>query len=165
MCCKLRQSIYGLKQAAVLWYQTTKAVLKQIGFTQCCSDPCVFIRCDSDDSVHLVLYVDKLINGCADDATADDIKAQLLERFKLKDLGQICPWHCIQYDRPKAKLHICQSKFILRLIEKFGQESAVVITRRSTSGVLALLCCTAVIYKSKRQRSVALSSAEDEYVA
>ncbi|KAI9906740.1 hypothetical protein PsorP6_016208 [Peronosclerospora sorghi] len=38
-------------------------------------------------------------------------------------------------------------------------------TRRSRSGVLILLCGAAVIYKSKRQRSVALSSAEAEYVA
>ncbi|KAI9905126.1 hypothetical protein PsorP6_014139 [Peronosclerospora sorghi] len=30
----------------------------------------------------------------------------------------------IHYDRPKAKLHICQSQFILQLIEKFGEESA-----------------------------------------
>ncbi|KAI9905581.1 hypothetical protein PsorP6_013858 [Peronosclerospora sorghi] len=37
--------------------------------------------------------------------------------------------------------------------------------RRSTSGVLVLLCGAPVIYKSKRQRPVALSSAEAEYVA
>ncbi|CAI5734626.1 unnamed protein product [Peronospora farinosa] len=38
-------------------------------------------------------------------------------------------------------------------------------TRRSTSGVLILLGGAAVVYKSKRQSSVALSSAEAEYMA
>ncbi|RMX62724.1 hypothetical protein DD238_007956 [Peronospora effusa] len=38
-------------------------------------------------------------------------------------------------------------------------------TRRSTSGVLILLGVAAVVYKSKRQSSVALSSAEAEYMA
>ncbi|KAI9907301.1 hypothetical protein PsorP6_016286 [Peronosclerospora sorghi] len=70
--------------------------------------------------------MDDLLIGCADDATADDIKDQLSERFKLKDidLARFGLDIEIQYDRPKAKLHICQSQFILRLIEKFGQESA-----------------------------------------
>ncbi|KAI9908995.1 hypothetical protein PsorP6_014986 [Peronosclerospora sorghi] len=60
------------------------------------------------------------------EAIPDDIKAQLSEHFKLKDLGhaRFVLGIEIQYDRPKAKLHICQSQFILRLIEKFGQESA-----------------------------------------
>ncbi|KAI9907223.1 hypothetical protein PsorP6_016342 [Peronosclerospora sorghi] len=64
-----------------------------------------------------------LLVGCADDATDDDIKAQLSEHFKLKDLGhaRFVLGIEIQYDRPKAKLHICQSQLILRLIEKFGQ--------------------------------------------
>ncbi|KAI9908449.1 hypothetical protein PsorP6_016505 [Peronosclerospora sorghi] len=209
-----------------------------------------------------------LLVGCADD-TAD--YTQLSEHFKLKDLGhaRFVLGVEIQYDRPKAKLHICQSQFIQRLIEKFGQESAFpyrnpngfcqrleelkdgdvvdmkryreligsmlyiangtrpdicvsicelsqhleapkpahmnaailvlrylastskfglcysrndttminpvvyvdanwggdVNNRRSTSVVLILLCGEPVIYKSKRQRSVALSSAEAEYVA
>ncbi|GMF19536.1 unnamed protein product [Phytophthora fragariaefolia] len=38
-------------------------------------------------------------------------------------------------------------------------------TRRSTSGVLCLLCGGPVVYKSKRQNTVALSPAEAEYVA
>jgi hypothetical protein len=40
-----------------------------------------------------------------------------------------------------------------------------VATRRSTSGVLVLLAGAPVVYKSKRQRTVALSSAESEYMA
>ncbi|OWZ00719.1 polyprotein [Phytophthora megakarya] len=38
-------------------------------------------------------------------------------------------------------------------------------SRRSTSGVLVLMCGWPVIFKAKRQRTVALSSAESEYMA
>ncbi|OWZ15334.1 LOW QUALITY PROTEIN: Retrovirus-related pol Polyprotein [Phytophthora megakarya] len=38
-------------------------------------------------------------------------------------------------------------------------------SRRSTSGVLVLMCGGPVIFKAKRQRTVALSSAESEYMA
>ncbi|KAI9912389.1 hypothetical protein PsorP6_006265 [Peronosclerospora sorghi] len=63
-----------------------------------------------DDSIFLV---------DANDSVADDIKAQLSEHFKLKDLGDAI---FAQYGRSKEKLHICQLKFIQRLIDKFGQE-------------------------------------------
>ena len=38
-------------------------------------------------------------------------------------------------------------------------------TRRSMSGMLVILCGAPVIYMSKRQITVALSSAEAEYMA
>ncbi|KAI9912387.1 hypothetical protein PsorP6_006266 [Peronosclerospora sorghi] len=34
MCCKLRRSIYGLKQAAAVWHETIKSVPKKTNFRQ-----------------------------------------------------------------------------------------------------------------------------------
>ncbi|KAJ0392461.1 hypothetical protein P43SY_002015 [Pythium insidiosum] len=126
MICKLQRSIYGLRQAAAVWHNTIKGVLREMGFDQCRSDQCVFVRRDGEDSVFLVLYVDDLLIGCSSDDMADKIKMQLAEHFALKDLGdaRFVLGIEVAYDRSKGNLHICQSQFIQRLMEKFGQESA-----------------------------------------
>ena len=41
LVCKLKKSIYGLKQSPRCWNSALDAYLKQIGFTQSNSDPCI----------------------------------------------------------------------------------------------------------------------------
>ncbi|KAJ0390483.1 hypothetical protein P43SY_012096 [Pythium insidiosum] len=60
MICKLQRSIYGLRQAAAVWHNTIKGVLREMGFEQCRSDQCVFVRRDGEDSVFLVLWLNTL---------------------------------------------------------------------------------------------------------
>ena len=45
--CKLKRSIYGLKQSARCWNVELDRKLKEMGFKQCKSDPCIYIyqRC------------------------------------------------------------------------------------------------------------------------
>lgn len=40
--CRLRKSMYGLKQAARVWYNTMTAILKDLGFEPCQGDTCLF---------------------------------------------------------------------------------------------------------------------------
>ncbi|GMF20290.1 unnamed protein product [Phytophthora lilii] len=55
MVCKLRRSLYGLKEAAAVWYQTIRAVFKKMGFRECRADPCMFVRIGSYLSTAFVL--------------------------------------------------------------------------------------------------------------
>lgn len=66
--------------------------------------------------------------------------------------------HGIQFTRDKENA-ICMAAYC---DANWGGDTA---TRRSTSGVLVLLGGGPVIYKSKRQSTVALSSAEAEYIS
>jgi Reverse transcriptase (RNA-dependent DNA polymerase) len=38
-----KKNIYGQKQAVLVWNKHLVARLKQVGFTQCEADPCIFI--------------------------------------------------------------------------------------------------------------------------
>ncbi|KAE9354977.1 hypothetical protein PR003_g3065 [Phytophthora rubi] len=48
MVCQLRRSLYGLKQAAAVWFTTIRAVFSKLEFSQCRADPCLFVRHDRD---------------------------------------------------------------------------------------------------------------------
>ena len=43
LVCKLKKSLYGLKQAPRAWYAKMDSFLLASGFTQCHSDPNVYI--------------------------------------------------------------------------------------------------------------------------
>lgn len=62
--CKLRKSLFGLKQASRCWNHKFKSFIEKFGFVACQSDPCVFVKSDGDDIVILALYVDDgLVTG------------------------------------------------------------------------------------------------------
>ena len=42
--CKLRKSLYGLKQSGRNWYLTLKMFLEKFGFRTCINDKCLFAR-------------------------------------------------------------------------------------------------------------------------
>lgn len=44
LVCKLKKSIYGLKQSPHCWNTALDAHLKKIGFTQSNSDPCIYYK-------------------------------------------------------------------------------------------------------------------------
>lgn len=43
LVCRLKRSIYGLKQSPRCWNQTLNTQLKKMGFVQSASDPCIYI--------------------------------------------------------------------------------------------------------------------------
>ena len=48
--CKLKKSLYGLKQSARCWNRTLDLYLKSIGYSQCKSDGCLYYKCITDEN-------------------------------------------------------------------------------------------------------------------
>lgn len=59
LVCRLRKSLYGLKQSLRVWNQKIRNYLKSIGFEQTYSDPCVYIN--KETGVIIAMWVDDLI--------------------------------------------------------------------------------------------------------
>ncbi|XP_075098000.1 uncharacterized protein LOC142175314 [Nicotiana tabacum] len=60
MLCKLKKSIYGLKQASRAWNTYFDTSIKTFGFDQCENESCVYKKWDGDKVTFLVLYVDDI---------------------------------------------------------------------------------------------------------
>lgn len=73
---KLNKSLYGLKQAPLNWYKTLSSWIKENGFEESNSDPCLYLH--ADNITALFFHVDDLVVV----GDADGFKAKFLDRFK-----------------------------------------------------------------------------------
>lgn len=85
---RLRRSLYGLKQSAMEWYHRCRKALMHVGFTPLEFDSCVFIR---KDGAIIGVYVDDLLllTPRGKQQMLNQIKAELSQQFKIKELGPV----------------------------------------------------------------------------
>ena len=85
LICRLKNSLYGLKQSPRMWYQKFDAYIWGLGFTRSKEDHYVYFKLIGDHVIYLVLY-DMLLIG-NDKEIIEYLKTQLFSKFDMKDLG------------------------------------------------------------------------------
>jgi hypothetical protein len=58
--CRLKKSMYGLKQTPRAWYENNDGYLMSLGFSKSFVDPNLYYNIVGDECLILVLYVDDL---------------------------------------------------------------------------------------------------------
>ncbi|KAJ5752248.1 hypothetical protein N7520_009165 [Penicillium odoratum] len=78
----IKRALYGLRQAAHLWFHKFKDILEGMGFRGLTLDPCVFVR----DGCFIIIYVDDafVISEDQNDAVIEEIGRAVV----IKDLGE-----------------------------------------------------------------------------
>ena len=125
LVCKLKKSLYGLKQSPRCWNHKFRDYMISIGFVQSKADPCVFI--DNSDTLTIVaVWVDDLILITENHKDMSAVKKNLESRFKMKDLGALhyCLGISVVQDREGGYLQLHQRQYILTLLEKYGLMNA-----------------------------------------
>ena len=92
--CRLKKSLYGLKQASRAWNVKIMQRLRRMGFATSKSDSSLFIRTGRLGLISILLYVDDLVIASADLGEIDRVKLQLAASFDMKELGgpSLLPW-------------------------------------------------------------------------
>jgi len=80
---RLRRNIYGLRQAAMNWFEHLRTGLLQRGFKQSTIDPCLFTTKD----IIIVVYVDDTLIFAQDQSTITKLIDSLRSEFDLTDEG------------------------------------------------------------------------------
>ncbi|KAI0997254.1 hypothetical protein K3495_g10933 [Podosphaera aphanis] len=117
-------SLYGLKQAAAVWYNLLKGFLVDIGFNPVPTDPSVFINQENSVQVNIGVYVDDLLIAGGNEDEIIAVKEKLSTRFGMKDLGEARNVLGIRIRRKENMLAIDQSKYALEIIEEFLADNA-----------------------------------------
>ena len=86
--CKLKRSIYGLKQLPQCWNHAIDRQLKKMKLKQTASDPCLYVASEGDFFV-ITVYVDDIALEEKSDRMMVKIKKSLSARFEMKDLGML----------------------------------------------------------------------------
>ena len=124
LVCKLNKSIYGLKQSSRCWFNTMDEFLKNSGYVQSSSDPCLYIKREGEDIMLIALYVDDLIPASNSKSMLCREKKALQQRFEMKDLGEVhyCLGIQVERDRDNRQMKLHQAQYLSNLLEKFGMQ-------------------------------------------
>ena len=126
LVCKLKRSIYGLKQASRYWNIRFDQAVQSYGFDQCPSEACVYKRCEGNAVVFLVLYVDDILLIGNNVKMLSSIKAWLFKQFEMKDLGEAAYILGIKLirDRKKRMLALSQEPYIDDVLARFNMQDS-----------------------------------------
>ena len=114
---QILKSLYGLKQAARMWYLLVSDYLKEIGFSPMAVDPTIFRHTKS--GVIIGVHVDDFMITGADEVAIGKVKEKLKGRFEMKDLGEAENILGIRIQRYKGMLIIDQSQFAKEIVAQF----------------------------------------------
>jgi len=123
LVCRLRRSIYGLKQAGRNWNELLTKWLIDYGFTQSKVDPCVFTLVQGQNILVLCIYVDDMLSSSNNDKFREKVLDDLGKRFKLTNFGQISWILSIRVEMKEDRITLNQEKYIVETLRKLGMEN------------------------------------------
>ncbi|GAA0172403.1 transmembrane signal receptor [Lithospermum erythrorhizon] len=114
--CRLRKSLYGMKQAPRYWFAKLVSSLWSYGFYNSYSDYSLFSYVRGDIQLHVLIYVDDLIISSNNSAALSAFKDYLSSYFHMKDLGVLKYFLGIEVARSSDGIYLCQRKYALDII-------------------------------------------------
>ena len=124
--CKLRKSIYGLKQASRSWNIRFDEEVKLLGFAQSELDSCLYKKFSGSSVTFLLLYVDDILLVGNDVPMLQETKSALERCFQMKDLGEATFILGIKIyrDRSRRLIGLSQSAYLDKILKRFNMDTA-----------------------------------------
>ena len=118
--CRLRKSLYGLKQSPRVWFGKFSQVVKEFGMQKSKFDHSVFYRNSSSSIILLVVYVDDIVITRSDSKGISSLKFFLQSQFHAKDLGM--PRYFLGIEiRSKHGIFLSQRKYLFNVLFETGK--------------------------------------------
>ncbi|RVW25069.1 Retrovirus-related Pol polyprotein from transposon RE1 [Vitis vinifera] len=118
--CKLKKSLYGLKQSPRAWFGRFTKSMRAFGYRQSNSDHTLFLKKQHGKITALIVYVDDMVVTGND---SEERKAQqnyLSREFEMKDLGSLKYFLGIEVSRSSEGIFLSQRKYALDLLQETG---------------------------------------------
>ena len=126
LVCRLRKSLYGLKQSARCWNIKMDSFLKASGYIQSNADPSIYVKAENKDGkkervMLIALYIDDILLAKNDAAMLEKEKCLLKDQFEMEDQGEIhyCLGMSIKRDRASKVLKISQKAYLENVLKRF----------------------------------------------
>ena len=87
--CRLRKSLYGLKQASRQWFSKLKETLLSLGYSQSKNDYSLFLNKSVSHITVIAVFVDDILITGSNHEEIKHVKHCSNTTFGIKDLGQL----------------------------------------------------------------------------
>ena len=118
--CKLKKSLYGLKQSPRAWFGRFTMAMKRYGYKQSNADHTLFLKKRGNLITCLIIYVDDMIITGDDTEEISHLRNNLFTEFEMKDLGRLKYFLGIEVLRSNGGIFISQRKYVLDLLAETG---------------------------------------------
>ncbi|XP_020261941.1 uncharacterized protein LOC109837959 [Asparagus officinalis] len=118
--CRLKKSLYGLKQSPRAWFDRFRKAMIGMGYQQINADHTVFFRRSESHITMLTVYVNDMIITGDDEKEIAQLKVRLGKEFEVKDLGLLRYFLGIEIARGAEGIVLSQRKYALDLLKETG---------------------------------------------
>jgi hypothetical protein len=121
MVCRLKKSLYDLKQSAHQWNIKLHAALTEMGFKKIESDTSVYIYTNGEVKMFVPIYIDDITIASKSTPAIERTVKQLSGHFKCRDIGPTIYLLGVGIgrDRSKRLITLHQRQFILDMLERY----------------------------------------------
>ena len=119
--CRLRKSLYGLKQSPRAWFGKFSQAVEEFGMQKSKSDHSVFYKKSSSCIILLVVYVDDIVITGSHSKGISSLKSFLQSQFHTKNLRMLRCFLGIEVMRSKNGIFLSQRKYVFDLLSKTGK--------------------------------------------
>ncbi|WJZ80856.1 hypothetical protein VitviT2T_000733 [Vitis vinifera] len=116
--CKLKKSLYGLKQSPRAWFGRFTKSMRAFGYRQSNSDHTLFLKKQHGKITALIVYVDDMIVTGNDPEEIKALQNYLSREFEMKDLGPLKYFIGIEVSRSSEGIFLSQRKYALDLLQE-----------------------------------------------
>lgn len=122
--CRLKRSLYGLKQASRCWNRKFTNFLRRFKLKATTADSCVFTGPDRDHNLILAIYIDDGLVAARDPSLIDKLLEELKNEFEIthNEANLFLGLHIEREADGSIFLH--QEAYAKRIIERFRLEEA-----------------------------------------
>jgi hypothetical protein len=134
MVWRLLKSLYGLKQASLMWYRLFKATLEKLGFNRSEFDHglSVFRRIFEGSNIvcFLAVHVDDGLGATNSSTFFTHLKGEIAKAFGIKDLGPATNFIGFQFERDRTtrQLWLHQEHYIDNLLDEYSLQNCNCVT-------------------------------------
>jgi len=124
LVCKLRKTLYGLKQSSRAWYVQIHIFFTKEGFIRSHADHSLYIKQTGSYFMAVVVYVDDLIILASNMPMMNELKSKLEEEYDMSDLGELHFFLGVHIERDRAARTVTmhQGSYIEGVLQRFGME-------------------------------------------
>nr|GEW05225.1 ribonuclease H-like domain, reverse transcriptase, RNA-dependent DNA polymerase [Tanacetum cinerariifolium] len=119
---KLAKSLYGLRQAPMVWNIKLDNTLKEMAFKQCMQENVIYKAVTNGEFIIVAVYVDDLfVNGTSLDCI-NEFKRRMASHFEMSDLGELIYYLGIEVSQGKDCVEIKKERYARKILKEAGME-------------------------------------------